>query len=552
MNEMSDEQTVSTPELSLDARCAHLEKRLAVSKGIDDIIEGCQAGQKNLAYTIELIFDFIENSLGPKAAFFRTQNEDLALSVFARGTKEETLESLIPDLLSTGEKRTKTVDGSAWFVMALDIAGETIGSFGLAYDEKESRKPEIVFDLMTAVAEEMDNFFYDIHRSRYKYLTILEIQRCLKSHLLNEAVDMAVNIIGDTIPLDKMVLFYIDEDLDGRKAVQYFIYQDYKKTYDSFDNPMPELEKLVRRGTECLLPGNKELEEIFPSQEMMETILLDGLVVETLVGKILFKPPKGIGLSVSSREIMKVFSESLRQRLVDFNREKNLLRQFFSPEVTRKLLKINNYKEAYLSPRKKDLGILFCDIAGFTKLSEQILVEPTRIAKFINSWSSGVTERLFLHNGALDKLVGDCVIGLFGLPFFDRKPEEIASDVLRAALVIREFTMEFLHSPENAEIQKSPMFADFGVTIGVNFCSCAVGLIGPNQDLTAFSSGMNNTARLQGVATRGEILATPAVMELAQKGDPGMWRFDGPHSAKVKNVKDPLPYYKLLNEKPIG
>ena len=73
----------------------------------------------------------------------------------------------------------------------------------------------------------------------------------------------------------------------------------------------------------------------------------------------------------------------------------------------------------------------------------------------------------------------------------------------------------------------------------------AVGLFGPNQDYTAFSSGMNQTARLQSLAGFREIL----VMEAAKRALPSRkdLRFEKAKSVKVKNVGRPLRYFKLKN-----
>lgn len=53
---------------------------------------------------------------------------------------------------------------------------------------------------------------------------------------------------------------------------------------------------------------------------------------------------------------------------------------------------------------------------------------------------------------------------------------------------------------------------------------------------------MNNTARLQGVATRDQILCMDTVV--AAVGEPGL--FGEEHEAKVKNVAEPLRYRPLL------
>ncbi len=539
-------QTLQVSEQSaMEKELRRLRLRVRLSGEIDAVIETCLREKKNLETTMAQVYAYLDRILKPAAMFLQTQNEELIYTIYSHGISSGELEGSFSDLLNAGSKTIQRRGSNVWFVMPLDMAGEKIGTFGFAFPAGHGHADDEVFDWLDAAAEELDNYFFGIQESRYKHMTIMEIQRCMKSRQLNEALDMAVNILSDMVPIEELVLLYIDEDLDGRKIVQYSIYRNYNKVFDSVDKPMPELEELIQAGLNVVVPGNTDIARVFSTTGTTETVLLDGLIVETLVGKILIRPPAGCGLSVTSREIVQVFAETLRQRLVDFNREKNVLRQFFSPEVTRRLLRIEDYKERYLSPRKADIGILFADISGFTKMSEQVLKDPPRIARFIDTWSKAVVERVFPHNGVLDKIVGDCVIILFGPPFYDAPAATLAKNVVEAAIAIRTFTDEFLASPDNRDIQQSPFFKDFGVAIGINYCSADVGLIGPNQDLTAFSSGMNNTARLQGLAKHGEILLTPSVKEQIEAAGASPWVFSGPNSAPVKNVKEPLVYFNL-------
>ena len=89
----------------------------------------------------------------------------------------------------------------------------------------------------------------------------------------------------------------------------------------------------------------------------------------------------------------------------------------------------------------------------------------------------------------------------------------------------------------------------FGVSIGVNFGKCVVGLIGPNQDLTAFSSEVNKTARLQGLAKANQILVSERVKEIATKDCKANWLFSGKQTAQVKNIANPIDYYELVTKK---
>jgi class 3 adenylate cyclase len=98
------------------------------------------------------------------------------------------------------------------------------------------------------------------------------------------------------------------------------------------------------------------------------------------------------------------------------------------------------------------------------------------------------------------------------------------------------------------ELPSRPAFAHLketglAVSTGVNLAPLFVGQFGPNDNFTGFSSGMNNTARLQGCAGKDEIL----VMEGAiAKLDPNAgFSFSEERNAKVKNVADPLRFRAL-------
>ena len=79
------------------------------------------------------------------------------------------------------------------------------------------------------------------------------------------------------------------------------------------------------------------------------------------------------------------------------------------------------------------------------------------------------------------------------------------------------------------------------VSTGVSFAPLYVGLFGPNEDYTGFSSGMNNTARLQGIAPGDVILCMESLVDHV---DPKL--FGEPGEAVVKNVAEPLRFRPLI------
>ena len=153
------------------------------------------------------------------------------------------------------------------------------------------------------------------------------------------------------------------------------------------------------------------------------------------------------------------------------------------------------------------------------------------------------------RGGVFDKMGGDCVIGLFGPPFFETSREQRAEAVLRAAHDIQQYTASLSAREEVMALCKKVQLPGLGVSIGVNLAHVNCGLFGPNRNYTAFSTGMNQTARLQSLGGFRETLVMEGARQaLAESQD--SWvkglKFGPLTETPVKNVNQPLRYYKLM------
>jgi class 3 adenylate cyclase len=84
------------------------------------------------------------------------------------------------------------------------------------------------------------------------------------------------------------------------------------------------------------------------------------------------------------------------------------------------------------------------------------------------------------------------------------------------------------------------------VSTGVHLAPLFVGQFGPNSNFTGFSSGMNNTARLQGCATRNEILVMEEAITALPDGHG--FAFGEARAMAVKNVAEPLRFRALASK----
>jgi len=191
--------------------------------------------------------------------------------------------------------------------------------------------------------------------------------------------------------------------------------------------------------------------------------------------------------------------------------------------------------------------------------SGEIFDSPDEVGNLIDYWSAGVMQILYDYQGVFDKMVGDCVIGLFGTPFDDDADALKLCHAVQAALAIQAYTADLTGSVVD-KVRRSDLIPGFGVATAVNFGSVMVGTFGPNHAFTAFGREMNNTARLQGVASFQEVLVMESAYQILVENSQNLapelaqdlaqnlfktWQWSDRLEARVKNVKDPLCFRRI-------
>src|SRR5205823_1187816 len=175
-----------------------------------------------------------------------------------------------------------------------------------------------------------------------------------------------------------------------------------------------------------------------------EEVLINGVTRASLVGKVLVTA-RNAGFNTYDRELLAGFAGFVRQRVVDFNKEWRTLALSFRQEDVARLLHYPDYVQRHLTPREAEVAILYVDISGFTSLSERVLRSPAAVAELVEIWSRESVNIVWKHGGVFDKMVGDCVIGLFGPPFYDSEPKDRLAAAVRCATEARAMTP---HLPE--------------------------------------------------------------------------------------------------------
>jgi class 3 adenylate cyclase len=517
-----------------------LRKLRRVSVEADALIEECIRDRLPLRAILERFLPKLETWIGAHGALVTTRNEHLAEDSFGWGAWNV----LGGAELEHEEGQPVALGTSTLLWTRLTLGGLEVGRVAVIVDGDRTQ-PEQATELREVIATvfaELDVVLETVHAAAHKQRLIVELEELLADPVFERGVDRAVALLHREIHARTFVLVYRDDVERGRLRYRLYEAGTLVHANDGSAGVHAELEATIaRHGVRLLEPGV----ELGVVTGGVETLLATGITDAHWLGKVVCAA-SAHGFSTFALDVVQVMSAAMSQRLVDFNRERRHLAQFFAPAVITELLRDADYHDRHLSPREETIAVLFADINSFTKISEQVLERPGAIAEFVHRWSAGAVELLWRHAGVFDKMVGDCVIGLFGPPFFREQPAAYARAALEAARAIAAFTISLEHEAPYDRIPRSGIVPGLGVAIGLNVCPMAVGLMGPNQDYTGFSSGMNNTARLQTLAGFRETLAMASFCELVE-GARGVI-FSPEMEAPVKNVKLPLRYRRLTFE----
>jgi adenylate cyclase len=236
-------------------------------------------------------------------------------------------------------------------------------------------------------------------------------------------------------------------------------------------------------------------------------------------------------------ELVAAILASLRQ-VRALQRQQTSLSQFFSPAVLHSLAGAD--PEKVLAPREADLAILFCDLRGFSRVSEKaadLLSLLDRVSRALGV----MTQNILDQKGVIGDFHGDAAMGFWGWPH--PQPDAVKQACL-AALGIRTFF-------EAMRLRKDHPLSGFQVGIGIASGRAVAGKIGTvNQvKVTVFGPVVNLASRLEGMT---KILRAPILLDEASAAvlrDQGLWGlFRWRRVARVKpyGLEKPLVVTELL------
>jgi adenylate cyclase len=169
--------------------------------------------------------------------------------------------------------------------------------------------------------------------------------------------------------------------------------------------------------------------------------------------------------------------------------------QYLSPDLVEQLAE--NPDQLTLGGETKRMTMLFCDVRGFTAISEFYKTNPQGLTLLMNRLLTPLSNEILTRGGTIDKYMGDCIMAFWNAPL-PRPNQE--SDSVESALAMFVALEELnVERRREAEEQGIPYLA-LAIGIGLNSGEVVVGNMGSAQrfDYSVLGDAVNLASRLEG------------------------------------------------------
>ena len=220
---------------------------------------------------------------------------------------------------------------------------------------------------------------------------------------------------------------------------------------------------LVLLGAFWLLAGY-----LFASQHMWIAIVL---------------PSATLGMNYAGIISYRLFFEEREKRKI-----RGVFQHYVHPAIVEQM--VQHPEDLKLGGEEKELSAMFCDIRGFTTLSEKL--SPTALVELLNEFFSAMTDVVIRNRGTLDKYIGDAIMAFWGAPY----PQ--ADHAVRSCRATLEMLELLTRLQARWEVRNLPRI-DVGV--GINSGPMVVGNTGSEKrfNYTIMGDNVNLASRLEGI-----------------------------------------------------
>ncbi|MCC7349669.1 MAG: adenylate/guanylate cyclase domain-containing protein [Phycisphaerales bacterium] len=213
------------------------------------------------------------------------------------------------------------------------------------------------------------------------------------------------------------------------------------------------------------------------------------------------------------------------------------LGQYVSPTVAAQIAR--NPDSLKLGGERREMTVMFTDIAGFTDLSETLSVE--KLSALLNFYLDEMSSVVIENDGTLDKYVGDAIMSFWSAPVLQ---DDHAVRACRAALGMKR--REEAIQDQLRQMGAGKMFT----RIGLNTGPMSVGNMGSSRkfNYTVLGDSVNLGSRLEGA---NKFYGTRIMLaDSTAKQVQGQFLLRPLDVLRVKGKQQPMAVFELMDEGP--
>jgi class 3 adenylate cyclase len=211
-----------------------------------------------------------------------------------------------------------------------------------------------------------------------------------------------------------------------------------------------------------------------------------------------------------------------------------------------KLTKIQRYlpkglTEKILSQRdriegeRKQVTVLFCDMEGFTSLSEKL--GPEEAYTVMDQVYEILIHKVHDYEGTVNEFTGDGIMALFGAPI---ALEDAPQRAIRSAYAIHREMSSFSDKMK----QKKREGFSLKMRVGIHTGPVVVGTLGNDLrvEFKAVGDTVNLTSRMEGLAEPGSTYVSEDTFKLTE----GLFRFEALGEYAIKGKAEAVKAYQVI------
>ena len=216
---------------------------------------------------------------------------------------------------------------------------------------------------------------------------------------------------------------------------------------------------------------------------------------------------------------------------LSFDEKLDKIQRYLPKGLTEKILSQRDKIEG----ERKQVTVMFCDMEGFTSLSERL--GPEEAYSIMDQIYEILIHKVHDYEGTVNEMTGDGIMALFGAPI---ALEDAPQRSIRSGLAIHREMTRFSDRIK----QEREGIPPIKMRIGIHTGPVVVGTLGNDLrvEFKAVGDTVNLASRMEGLAEPGTTYVSEETFKLTE----GLFRFEAFGEKAIKGKEEPVRVYRVI------